>query len=93
MGCLIFQTGMDHEGATAGLRLRDEDLTAFSGKNAGCGLVDVLEEYLLDTPGEHADTAPGCRSRSDMRWKMFEQVGRNSREKRFHCGHALWEKT
>src|SRR5260370_3872306 len=73
VSCLIFEAGMDHEGAAAGLRLRNEDLTAFGGENAGCGLVDVLEEYLLDTAGEHADTASRCRLRSNVGWKIFEQ--------------------
>ena len=27
-----------------------------------------------------------------MGWKMLEQVGRNLREQRFHCGYALREK-
>ena len=92
MGCLILEAGMDHEGAAAGLRLRDENLAAFSGKNAGCGLVDVLEKYLLDTAGEHANTAPRSSRRSNMGWQMLEQAGRNPWEKRFHCGHAPREK-
>jgi hypothetical protein len=92
MGCLVFETGVDHKSATAGLRWRDEDLTAFGGEDASCGLVDVLEEYLLDTAGEHADTASRRSLRSNMGWKMLEQAGRNSREERFHCGHAPGEK-
>ena len=92
VSCLIFETGMDHEGAAAGLRLRNQNLTAFRGEDAGCGLVDVLEEYLLDTAGEYAHSASRRVGGSNMGWNMFEQVGRNPREKRFHCGHTFWKK-
>src|SRR5207244_3556818 len=92
VGRLIFEPGVDHEGAATGLRLRDDDVTAFSGEDARCGLVDVLEEYLLDAAREHADTTPRRICCDNMGREMLEQVGRNLREQRFHCGYALREK-
>src|SRR5438874_10663881 len=71
---LIFEAGVDHQGAAARLRLRDEDVTTFSGEDAGCGLVDMLEEDLLDAAGEHADTAPRSIRCGNLRREMLEQI-------------------
>ena len=72
MRCLILEAGMDHKGPTTRLRLRDDNFTAFGGKYSDCGLVDVLKEHLLDTTGEHANTAPGRGGGGDIGWQTFE---------------------
>jgi hypothetical protein len=56
-GGLIVETGVEHEGAAAGLVRGRDDLAAFSGKDSGGGGVDVGEEDGLDASGEHADAA------------------------------------
>ena len=72
--------------------MRDDNLTTFGDEDARGGFIDVLEEDLLDTAGEHTDAATRCSGGGNTGWKTTEQVGRNSREKRFHCGHAPGEK-
>ena len=54
---LVFQTRVDHQRTTTGLILRDDDFAALGGENARGCFVDMLKEDLLNTAGEHADTA------------------------------------
>jgi len=54
LGGLVFEAGVDHERAAAGLICGSDDFAAFGGEDSGgCG-VDVREEDLLNAAGEQA---------------------------------------
>jgi hypothetical protein len=51
-GGLVFEAGVEHERAAAGLICGDDDFAALGGEDSGGGCVDVGEEDLLDAAGE-----------------------------------------
>ena len=89
---LIFQARVDHESAAAWLGARDNHLAAFRGEDADGRLVDVLEEDLLNTAGEHANAAArrvGMPDVADAGGQAAEEIERDAREQRLHRHQAL----
>ena len=89
-GRSFVQAGVDHECAAAALVLGDDDLASFRCEDARRGLVDVLEEDLLDAAGEHA-YAVGLVSGRDAFGESGEEACGDSGEEGFHGGEAAWE--
>src|ERR1035437_5250214 len=80
---------MDHQSPAARLILWSDHLTTFGGENPRSGGVDVREEDLLDTSGQHAYTATwSCRWRRIRRHLPCE-VRRHDGEQSLHRREAF----
>src|ERR1035437_2300789 len=83
---------MDHQSPAARLVLWSDHLATFRGKDARSGGVDVREEDLLQTSGQHAYTATwSCRCRRIRRHLPCE-VRRHDGEQSLHRREAFGKK-
>src|ERR1017187_6032008 len=83
-GSFVFQSGVNHQRATAGLFARNHNLAAFRGQHARSSRVHVRKEDLLHAPTQHSHAAARQILWPNNLRQSLERMRRHIRQQRLH---------